>query len=257
MALLNHFRPEERMFALRVMEWAELVASRHRPRLTSFLDPREQLIVQAIVGREAGIQVSFNGGYEQAERKRAYLYPDYLEESDLDYELALLSVRTGQKEIPFSHRDLLGSILGLGLKREKVGDIILTEETAQVIVTEDIADYIHIHLEQIGRYRVSTTRLEWSQLVLPEEKWLYQQASVSSMRLDAILAELTRLSRSKVIPLIKSGKVKVNWKIVDQPSFQLEEGDQLSVQGYGRFLFAKVEGKTKKDRFRVTLGRKE
>lgn len=257
MSLLNHFRPEEHKFVERVLEWVEHVQTRYRSRLTSFLDPREQFIVQSITGREPDVLVAFNGGYEQAERKRAYIYPKLWEGTELNFELSLYTVKTNQKIIPFEHRDVLGALLGLGIKREKFGDILLTDNHLQIIMSADIAEYVELHFKQINRYKIDCEPTDWQDLLVPEENWHYFQTTTSSLRLDAILSELLRMSRTKVLPLIKAGRVKVNWKLIDDPSFLLEEGDHVSVRGYGRFLFAKVEGETKKKKQRITLGRKE
>src|SRR5690606_4569150 len=125
---------------------------------------------------------------------------------------------------------------------------LLTNDSLQIIVSADIAEYVEIHLQQINRYSVYCERTEWENILIPKENWHYRETTISSLSLDTILSELLRLSRSKVLPMIKAGKVKVNWKLIDQPSFLLDEGDQLSVKGYGRFLFAKVEGQTKKQK---------
>jgi RNA-binding protein YlmH len=257
MSLLDHFRPEEKPFVERVIEWVELTEVRKKSRLTFFLDPREQFIVASIVGRSSDVKVSFEGGYKEAERKRGLITPDFLHPSHNDYNLALLSIRGSYKSIPFSHRDILGALLGLGIKRETLGDILISEQHVQIIATGEMARFIDANLFQIGKASISCERIDFSQLIAVVEEWLMKEASVSSLRLDNILAELLSLSRTKANPLIKSGRVKVNWKTIDQPSMQLQEGDILSVKGFGRFLFQEIEGITRKSKYRVLLGRKE
>jgi len=257
LSIFGHFRPEEKPLVERSIEWSEVVGLRKTPKLTPFLDPREQFIVRAIVGKETDVQVSFFGGYEGAERQRALIYPEYMEVSPEDFQVALLSIRTNQKGSLFSHRDVLGSLLGLGIKREKFGDILLTEENKQILVCQDIVQYVEIHLRQISRYAISCEQVPFENMAPGLEEWRYRETTVSSLRLDVILSELLSLSRSKVTPLIKSGKVKVNWKLIEHPSLVLEEGDTLSVKGFGRFLFSAIEGTTKKQKYRVVLGEKK
>lgn len=257
MSIYSHFRPEEKPLVERTMEWAERVKQRFQPKLTSFLDPREQYIVQSIVSRTADVHVSCFGGYEQSERKRAFIVPNFVEVSTQDYGVTLLSIQGKQKALPLLHRDVLGSLLGLGVKREKFGDLLLSEKDQQVIVAEDIADYVILHLQQINRYEVRCEAIDWSEIQVSSEGWEYKDTTVSSLRLDVILSELLPLSRSKATPLIKTGKVKINWKVVEHPSISLDEGDVLSVKGFGRFLFSKVEGMTKKEKYRVQLGKKK
>lgn len=256
MSVYQHFRVDEKPFVERIIEYSELVQERYQTKLTSFLDPREQFIVQSIVGRLAGIKAEFYGGYEQAERKRALIVPDYMEVTPDAFRVALIGISGSYKTPPFEHRDVLGSVLGLGLKREKIGDLLISTEAQQCVVAEEIAGFVTGHLQQIHRSSVSTEQLPLSAVHPSDEEWVYKDTTVSSLRLDVILAELLPISRSKAVPLIKSGKVKVNWKVVEQTSLTLDEGDVLSVKGYGRFLFAQIEGRTKKDKLRVRLGRK-
>jgi RNA-binding protein YlmH len=256
-SIYHHFRAEERAFVERIIEWSDLVTERYQPKLTSFLDPREQFIVQSIVSRTADANVSFFGGYEQAERKRALIIPDFLEVSPDDFQVALLSIEGNYKSLPFEHRDVLGSLVGLGLKRSTFGDILLSEESQQILVTEEIAEYVIVHLQQISRYDVRCEMIDWDLIEIEAEGWVYKDTTVSSLRLDLILSELLPFSRSKAVPLIKSGKVKVNWRVVEHASATLEEGDVLSVKGYGRFLLANIDGLTKKQKYRIRLGKKE
>lgn len=257
MSIFEHFRPEEKPFVEKIMEWAEMVSQRKDERLTHFLDPREQFILQAIVGRHSDIEVYFFGGYEGAERKRALICPDYLDPNTDEYAITLLSIEGNYKSLPFEHRDVLGSLVGLGLKRDRLGDILLTEEKQQIVVANEIADYIQIHLQQISRYSIRCEAVSLSEVAIPSEDWRFQNKTVSSLRLDVILSELLSSSRAKITPLIKAGRVKVNWKVVEQTSLTLKEGDILSVKGHGRFLFAEIEGLTKKEKFRVKLGKKD
>jgi RNA-binding protein YlmH len=255
LSIFHHFRPEEKPLVERTIEWVELAGERKQARLTHFLDPREQFIVKSIAKRDNDVKVSFYGGYDEAERKKALIVPEFIEVSPEDFHVTLLSVQGSYKAL--EHRDVLGSLLGLGVKREKFGDILLSEESQQLIVSSDIADFIEIHLNQISRYSVSCQSISWDQLNASRDEWIMRDTTVSSLRLDVILSEVLNFSRTKVAPLIKQGRVKVNWRVVEHSSLTLEEGDVLSVKGHGRFLFFKVEGQTKKQKFRVQLGRIE
>ncbi|EGL82192.1 RNA-binding S4 domain protein [Caldalkalibacillus thermarum TA2.A1] len=254
--LEQHFRPEERPFVERMAEWAELVRERHHPRLTPFLNPREQLIIRSVVGHAPDVKVKLWGGFQQAERKRAWIIPDYLDVTWDEFQLALLNIKASQW-VNVTHRDVLGSLLGMGLKREVVGDILITPETIQVIVVREMEEYIRLHLTRIGRHQVRAEKADWSALTVPEEEWQAVTAIVSSLRLDVIVAECTRQSRAKAVQLIESGRVKVNWKVEDRPAEVLKEGDTISIKGYGRFLFQEIDRKTRKDKFRIHLGFKK
>lgn len=261
MSIHQHFRPDEQPFVDRVLEWAENASVRHQTRLTDFLDPREQFILRSVAGSFTDIKVLFFGGYEQAERKRGLIVPEYVQVDSETFQMALLSIcpSQGKSSAPRSwrHRDVLGSLAGLGIKRTMIGDILMTEDEAQVIVAAEMADFIQLHLQKIGRVPVTCASVDWSHLKIPEDEWQYINRTVSSLRVDVIVSELIRLSRTKTTRLIKAGRVKVNWKIVDQPAETVEEGDVLSVQGFGRYLFAGIEMMTKKQKYRVLLGKKD
>jgi RNA-binding protein YlmH len=254
MSLFDHFRANEQPFAQRVLDICQTVAERYQPKRLNFLDPREQFIVQAIAGTVEGVSVSFSGGYDQAERRRAVIYTEYDEVSFEDFQLTLLSV---SHHAAIQHRDLLGSLLGIGLKREMFGDILISETARQCIVASEVVGYVLTHLRKVGRHAVVCESVDWKALIPPGDQWKMKVCSVSSLRLDVILAELLSVSRTKATPLIKGGKVKVNWKVTEQPAEGLREGDILSVKGHGRFQLVEIVGKTRKDKFRVQLGRKE
>ncbi|RXI98087.1 RNA-binding protein [Anaerobacillus alkaliphilus] len=254
MSVYDHFRKEERPFVDQVMEWKEGVKGRFLHKLTDFLDPREQQILTSIIGQDPDVVFSLYGGNENAERKRAFLHPPYLDATIDDYQLSAYRVHYPHKFVNLSHRDLLGSMMGLGLKREKFGDILLEEELIQIIVASEIGSYVEANLQSIGRAQVRLEQVSLNTLMLQKEEWLEKVITASSLRLDVILSEIYQVSRSKIMPYIESKKVKINWKLVEQPSFQLQAGDHISVRGLGRSKLITVQGKTKKDKWRLDIG---
>ncbi|RBW67357.1 RNA-binding protein [Bacillus taeanensis] len=256
MKVFQHFREDERSFVEQVLEWQEYVHDFYAIKRTDFLDPREQEIAEQIIGKQNDVKISFWGGSEYAERKRAIFYPDYYEPSLDDYGLMLYQVRYPSKFISIEHRDLLGALMGIGLKRLKFGDILIRDNNVQVVVAEEIAEFVEWNLESVGRSAIKLEQSPFSEIIQLQEKWDEQTGTVSSMRLDAILSEIYHLSRSKVIPYIQSGLVKVNWKRVESSSYECEPGDYLSVRGLGRSKIIEVSGKTKKDKCRIVYGRK-
>ncbi len=254
MSVYDHFRKEERPFVDQVVEWKEGVKGRFIHKLTDFLDPREQQIVTSIFGQDPDAVYSFFGGNTNAERKRAFLHPPYLEATIDDYQLSAYRVHYPHKFVNLAHRDLLGSMMGLGLKREKFGDIYIDGEDIQIIVAAEIGSYVEANLQSVGRAQVRLEAIPLEQLIQQNEEWLEKVITASSLRLDVILSEVYQLSRSKILPFIETKRVKVNWKLVDQPSFQLENGDHISVRGLGRSKLIHIHGKTKKDKWRVDVG---
>jgi RNA-binding protein YlmH len=255
MTIYQHFRTEEHAFIDHVVEWKESVISTYSPRLSDFLDPREQLIVKSIIGQDQEVLVRFFGGTEHAERRRALLYPSYYEPDEEDFQLQLFEIQYPQKFVSIEHPQVLGSLMSLGLKRSKYGDILFQEENIQLLVAKEISDFIKMNLVSIGRAKVVVMERKLDEIFHIVEEWKEEFRTVSSMRLDIIVAESYNLSRSKATPLIKGGVVKVNWKQIEETSFECKEGDIISVRGHGRCKICEIEGKTKRDKWRMKIGK--
>ncbi|WP_158737634.1 RNA-binding protein [Alteribacillus sp. YIM 98480] len=257
MSVFVHFRKEEHAFVEQVMEWKEVVETKYERKLTDFLDPREQDILSSIVGKDETVHLSFWGGANGCERKRALLYPFYEKAEPEDFELTLFELKYPSKFVTIGHRDVLGSLTGLGLKRSKYGDILEGSGRFQFIAAKDIAIFIEMNLQKIGKASISLENIPLQQMLPIEDYWEEVQTTVSSFRLDVMIAEMYRLSRSKAAPFIEKGRVKVNWKSVDQVSFPLQPGDYVSVRGLGRRKLLHTEGKTKKGRWKISYGKKQ
>ncbi|WP_404409040.1 RNA-binding protein [Jeotgalibacillus malaysiensis] len=253
MSVYQHFREEERGFIDQVMDWKQDVEIKYAPRLTAFLDPRQQHIMQAIIGSAGDIKVAFEGGSEEGERKRGLIYPDYLSPERNDFELVLLDIGFPSKFVQLSHGDILGSLMGLGIKREALGDILTSRDRIQLVTTKDMKDFLLMNLVQAGKAKVNVTEEKWENRILPENKWTEKNVLVSSMRLDTVLAGAVNISRQKAQLLIQGGKVKVNFRQEEKISFELDQGDMISVRGYGRMRVGERSGVTKKDKIRLNF----
>lgn len=250
-----HYHPDEHPFVDRVLDWLRSVSERHSFRLTDFLDPRQCEIVFALSRSYDDTHVTFYGGYDQAERRRAAIAPSYRELEDDDLDVTLMEIRSADSRFSeLDHKDMLGALTGLGIKRDKIGDIHLHPEFCHVLLCGDMSEYVRLHLHQVHRLAVSTEVLALDQLQVVETQLEQTTLTVSSMRLDAIVSELARTSRAKSLPLIRSGRCKVNWRLEEDPSSTLNEGDILSIRGYGRFKVIALEGTTKKGNLRVKIG---
>ena len=190
------------------------------------------------------------GGYEDAERKMVGFIPEYEEE---DFPISVLSFSSPRIK-NLSHRDFLGSIMALGIKREKCGDIIIGEDTCQLLLHSDIADFVCSSLEKVGREGVKTELIELCGLIVPEKKFTSISGTVASPRLDAVISLFAGKGRSKSAELIKGGLVFINGIAADKCDMHLSEGDTISVRGIGRATLS-VGGHSKKDRIFITLNK--
>ncbi|KIY20692.1 MULTISPECIES: RNA-binding protein [Mesobacillus] len=257
MSIYQHFRPEEREFIDQVINWKEYVEQNYAPKLTDFLDPREQQILKTVIGKHPDVKWELFGGASGTERKRAFLFPAYLAVNEEDFQLKLFGIEYPSKFVNIEHRQVLGSLMSLGLKRGKFGDILIDGDTVQFFAVSEIADYIRLQLESIGRASIRLTELSLENAVTIDDEWNEMSTTVSSLRLDTVLSGIFNLSRQKSQLLIQHGQVKVNWTAIENTAFECGEGDVLSARGYGRAKIITVEGKTKKDKYRVIAGRKK
>jgi RNA-binding protein YlmH len=253
--LYVHFHPDEHHFVDKAWEWISQAGELHMVKRTDFLDPRQAVILTALAQRTDNVHVRFDGGYDKAERKRALVAPDYHLEMD-DMGIEVLSIAGGDsKFLTLTHGDFMGSILALGMKRDKIGDIHVHESGCHCIVAAEASTYLHLQLQQVHKVAVQTEIIPLEQFQSAEVNLEELHISVASLRMDGIVSDAFRLSRAKVLTPIKAGRCKVNWKVEEDPSKPLQEGDMISVQGLGRFKLLEVEGISKKGRIRIKIGR--
>jgi RNA-binding protein YlmH len=250
--ILMHFRPDERPFVLRCLDWAERASNRNQMVLTPFLDPREQTILETIVRRHPDLVFFADGGAADSERRRAVIAPDYYAPDEHMSGLAFFRLESASGK-RLEHPDVLGALLGLGIKREKTGDIYPHADGADIVVAEEMEEYVRMHVGQVGRERVNIIKISREELTPPEQAYAVRSISVASLRVDAVVAESCRISRTKASLLVKNGKCKVNWKLVDQPDYPVEAGDLLSVRGIGRIRVESIDGTSKKGRFWIKI----
>ncbi|WP_055107485.1 YlmH family RNA-binding protein [Paenibacillus ihumii] len=254
--IYEHFLPEERPFVDRAWEWVVNAGDYHEVKLSDFLDPRQCQIMESLANRHADVRIRLDGGFPEAERRRALIAPDYREIEAEPMNMKVLSITSDdQKLASLQHGDYLGAILGLGLKRDKIGDIHVREDGCHVIVAEEISAFLDTNLRQVHRVSVATEVLELEALRTADAVLEPLDITVASLRLDGIASDVFRLSRSKIVVPIKAGRCRVNWKTEEDPSKPLKSGDIVALQGFGRFKVLETDGMTKKGRHRVRIGK--
>lgn len=256
--IIQHFRKDEQPFIERVIGWIREVEERYSPRLTDFLDPRQRFIINAIVGQYDDLLVFEEGIFEGAERKRVYIAPSYFEPTVEDFQMTTFSINYPTKFVQLKHPNVLGALLSIGIDRSKYGDIRIEEEMIQFVVASEVAEFVRTNVTSIGKVKVKLDVIDdTTPLIQLVEEWVEQTYTVTSMRLDVILANVFNISRQKSQALIKAGRVKVNWTVREETSFEIQEGDILSVRGFGRLKIIMISGRTKKEKIRLHIGRLE
>lgn len=252
--IYQHFREEEHALIDKILEWKETVEIQYRMKLTDFLDPREQFILQSIIGNHGDVKVKFFGGSDQVERKRAIFFPDYRIPDIDDFQISVFEINYPKKFVTLEHRQVLGALMSIGLKREKYGDILIKDDVVQIIIAKEIENFVKLHFNEVGNTSISLQNVSFDYIIQPNVFIDEKMTTVTSLRLDAVCSAIYNLSRQKTKVLIQNGHVKVNWKKVEDPSFELFEGDLISTRGFGRSKVLEIEGRTKKDKWKVKVG---
>lgn len=248
--IYQHFRQEEQPVITMLLDKVNQAERNYAPVLTHFLDPREQYILEVIVGSYPELTLTFNGGSPSSERKRAMIAPEYFSPQEEDFELVLLEVDYPEKFATIDHRNVLGTLMSLSIERDQLGDIIVGDKI-QFILTKNIQSYIMLELKRIKNVPVKLHEVPLEDMIQSKEDWTIHQATVSALRLDVVLKEMIRKSRSIAKQYIEKKRIKVNHTIIERPDFQLEPGDLLSIQGHGRARMTEIGHKTKKDKLRI------
>ncbi|MBE9012599.1 photosystem II S4 domain protein [Pseudanabaenaceae cyanobacterium LEGE 13415] len=246
---------ENRDTIARVIDQAEKAIKTWEVVTSDFLSPPELAEVERSFSRLTEIQVISWGGYSQAERQRVAIARSDLSLDASQVELAALDIAGNFLFDPATHRDFLGAILGTGIVREKVGDIIvLGERGAQAIVIPELVDFLQTSLNQVRSVPVKVEPIPFEELKIREPKKKEITTVEASMRLDAIASAGFGMSRSKMAEMISAGDVRVNWKETSSASYSVKSGDLIAIRGKGRVEVGEVMV-TKKDRYRVQLTR--
>lgn len=236
-----------------VLDWVQQVEDNYVFKLTDFLDPREQQIVRQLVGKR--LSIYDDGGFIGAERRRLILSPDYYELDMNDFEIAIRQIDYPTKFVDLTHRQVTGTLLNAGLKRQKFGDVVLHEGVAQFATTTEAVGFIEMNVDRVGKARIRISDVPpASVLTVPEVKWSDEFGIVSSLRFDTVVSEVLGLSRQKAQALVKHGDCKVNHKAIDDASFVLEPDDLVSIRGYGRVKLTAVLGSTKREKIKIQYG---
>ncbi len=246
---------ENRQEITRVLDKTEEALKTWEVTVTDFLSPPVFAEVEKVFSRLTEVQSLGWGGYPQAERQRVGIAREEIPLETSQIPLLALEISGNFLFDPANHRDFLGAILGTGIVREKVGDLlVLGERGAQVLVVPELGDFLITNLVQVRSVPVKIQPIELNELKIrpPQKKEL--STVEASMRLDAIASAGFGLSRSKMVEAIAGGDVRVNWHEVTQASHNLKSGDLIAMRGKGRLEIGEVVV-TKKQRYRVQLTR--
>ncbi len=231
---------------------------------SSFMTPSESYKAEKYFEAKGNKdKICFFGGYFAAQRKQIFLLPQYIVDSadelniydiiegDLDESIVALNIR-GSGFRTLSHRDYLGGILSLGIEREKLGDICITDDNSAIVFcSSEVADFIIYELSSIGADKVRVERITVDKNMESTQKYQHFSDTVASERLDCVVASLFNLSREKAQNLISGGFVEYNYETAVKSDCRIEKNDIISARGYGKYIIRDVSQATKKGRLRL------
>ncbi len=247
---------EDKMLLANAEDKFHQCSQQYRITYTNFLDLRQRSLIEKHwrqLSHGSDVRLEFYGGYDDAERTVAVFLPDYAQVSECP--LCIIRIKTPVGGRTLTHRDYLGSITGLGLKREMTGDILTHETGADIIILEEVKDFIILNYNKAGRTTLKPEAVELSELFIPETKTVMSRDTVASLRLDNVIASAFQLSRAKAAEAIRAGIVFVNSMQVEKPDMQVEEGSKLVLRGKGKAFLREVGGRTRKDRITIIIER--
>lgn len=244
---------KDKLLTARIEDLFDLCEKYSAPRFSSFLDGGETAYLEDSFKMPFGFNTMFFGGFSESERTILGVFPEWHEAEESLFPISILKIEGGYNR-KLTHRDYLGTMLSLGIDRSKMGDIIITEDDyAYAAVYSDIAEYIRDNIHKIGNQGVKIDIVEDMSSISPNRQFETMRAVCASMRIDAVTAAFTKMSRNDALNLVNKERVKLNHRPVNDPSKQVRIGDLISVQGFGRVILASIGEKTRSGRLHITV----
>ena len=240
-----------RLLLRKINDLVKISEKQFRAVYSVFLDPAQQALVSSV--NEFCGYIEMTGGYDDAERRMCRVCANEYAADD-GAPIVLFTAGATMKDADISHRDVLGALMGLGIKREMIGDILPNGSRPQFFCHSSVAEFVELELKKIGRYSVNVSCSDTAGIYEPEYKTA--TINISSMRLDSVSAEAFGLSRTKAAEFIRKGLVSVNWLPREDPSFEIKPGDKISMRGKGKIEVCGTTGASKKGRLFVEIRKK-
>lgn len=216
-----------------------------------FLNEKQQFYARSVLKNLECENYCFFGGIENADRSMLCVFNEYCRPENSDFPMSCITFRYN-KAYSLSHRDFLGALMALNIKRETIGDIIIDEGIAQVFVIDSVKRTVGDEIRKIGSVGVDVF-CDQTPLLEKNQSCKEIKGTVASLRLDCVLSFTLGISRSKAASVIASGKTEVNYVQAANSSFTLKEEDIFSVRGYGKFRLDMISGVSKKGRIHIVV----
>lgn len=243
---------DEKLLISRTEDLFRLCDKYASARFSDFLDGAELATIYDNAVIPFDYNVMYFGGFPDAEKKIMGVFPQWTDPDKNEFPIVCLKVIGGFTR-KLTHRDYLGTVMALGIAPQKLGDIVVYDDFAYVLLHSDVAAYVADNLHKIGNQGVKVELLDNLDVIKIERKYKTIGAVCAAARLDAVVGAAANISRAQSSALITAGKVKLNHRQTEKVAETVKEGDLLSIRGYGRFLVHSFDGETRKNRLHITL----
>lgn len=258
--IINKYKNEkDRLLISKLIDKIRFCETKNKIQTTDFLDEKEQKLLENFLKSQKIYNYFYTGGFEKAERKILVIYPEKLENiiSNINLNEYINSIRI---ELPnemygeYSHKNYLGGLMKLGISREKIGDILVDENGADVLIMPEMLKFLITNIPSLTRFSKSKIeQINLENLKKIEIKTQTIKITVASMRLDNIVSELARCSRGKANELLAQERVLLNHEIVEKSSKEVKENDTITIRGRGRFRIKNIVGNSRKGRLFIEV----
>lgn len=249
---------EYKFLEAKINDQYRFAISKNKIMNTDFLNQTEKLIAEKFLRKNSISNfVFFGGNGEDSERNILLFFPEKFSQDIVakNYDKILCGIKISlPKNCYFEHRVYLSGMMKLGVKREKIGDIIVHDDGAEMIVLKEVAEFLKTNLQELTRFKsakievISVLDVQHKPKELEEEKVI-----VSSMRLDSFVASLAKTSRTKALEMIAEQRVFVNHQLVEKGAKKIVPNDQITIRGKGKFIVGELQHQTRSERLLVMI----
>lgn len=247
---LNEQEKQDKYLKQNISNLVSFADKSHITRFSPFLDEHQQMVALSVLRHLKHNAFLLFGGMNDCERAVLGVGHD-LTPQPVEFPITALKLTFYESGV--NHRDILGSLMGLQIKREVVGDIVVKDDYSIVFVNSEIASFILQSLDRVGKHSVKVTLCEAQDELKNEIKYQEKTATVASLRLDCVVAAIINKSRSIAVEKINGGRVMLNHTEVSSISAKVQDGDVITVRGSGKFKIEYNMKKSNKDRFYISI----
>lgn len=257
--LKDYKKQEDKILLAQVLDKIEFSIQREILEYTDFLDMYQISLVKSFMKKIEFENYILYGGFENSERNVLIIFPEKYDVNMIEknYHKIMKAIRitlSNEEKAKYSHRNYLGGIVKLGIKREKVGDILVSDSGADILVKEEMANSLKQELATLTRFENAKFELiEINNLRKQEIKVEELNIIIPSFRLDNFVSDLARTSRSKAVQIIDSERVFINGQSETKVSKQVKLGDVITIRGKGKFIVKEFSGNTRSGRTVVKI----